>query len=207
MNLKCFILFELDFDAMKKISKPLAFFGLLFLLFSLTSGMPAAKDTIIYIVRHAEKETNDAKNNDPDLSTEGRERAEALNNVLAKDKLSAVYSTKYKRTTQTAAPVAQRNGVPVKTYEANNPAAIAQMIKEQFPNKKVLIVGHSNTILELVKAFGVTPPVDKLNDDDYDLLFKIIIDKKGSTTLSVQRFGKLHHSTELSLIKSPNHTH
>lgn len=192
---------------MQKIPKLPAFFGLLFLLFSLSSGMPVAKDTVIYIVRHAEKETSDVKNNDPDLSAEGRERAEALNKVLAKQKLSAIYSTKYKRTNQTAAPVAQRHGVPVKTYDANDPVAIAKSIKENFIHKKVLIVGHSNTILELVKAFGETPPVDKLNDDDYDLLFTIIIDKKGSTTLRAQRFGKSHHSTELNLSKSNNKTH
>lgn len=187
---------------MNRIPKPVAFFGLFLLLFCLSSNIPVAKDTVIYIVRHAEKDASDAKNNDPDLSAEGRERAEALNSLLAKEKLSAVYSTKYKRTTQTAAPLAQRNGVPVKTYEANDPSGVAQLIKRDFLNKKVLIVGHSNTILEIVKAFGENPPVDKLNDDDYDLLFTIIIDKKGSTTLRAQRFGKSHHSTELTLIKS-----
>lgn len=189
-------------DIMNRIPKPLAFLGLFFLLFSLSSSTPAAKDTIVYIVRHAEKETSDVKNNDPELSAEGRDRAVALNSFLRKEKLSAVYSTRYKRTTQTAAPVAQRNGVPVKTYDANDPAGIAKLIKADFRNQKVLIVGHSNTILELVKAFGETPPVDKLNDDDYDLIFTIITNKKGNTSLKIQRFGKAHHSTEMALVKS-----
>lgn len=187
---------------MSKIAKPLACLGLLFLLFSLGSGTPVTQETIIYIVRHAEKNTSDVNNKDPDLSPEGKDRAEALNNFLAKEKVSAIYSTKYKRTSQTAAPLAQRNNIPIKTYDADNPAGIAQLVKRDFQNRKVLIVGHSNTILELVKAFGQTPPVKKLNDDDYDLLFTITINKKGKTALKIQRFGKPHHSTKISTAES-----
>ncbi len=44
-------------------------------------------NTIIYIVRHAEKDVSDAKNLDPELSAEGMERAEALANKLKRVKL------------------------------------------------------------------------------------------------------------------------
>ena len=182
---------------MNKIQKPIAWLGLFFLIFSLGGATPTAKETVVYIVRHAEKDTSDVKNNDPDLNAEGKERARALNQFLKKEKIAAVFSTEYKRTMQTAAPVAQRNGIPVKTYDAKDPQAIARLIKSEYADRITLITGHSNTILELVKAFGLTPPVDELKDDDYDLIFKITIHKNGEQSLKTQRFGKPHHSTEI----------
>lgn len=178
--------------------KPWAILGLFFLFVSLSSATPGSKETTIYIVRHAEKDTSNSKNSDPGLNNEGKERVKALNKFLKKETISAVFSTNYKRTIQTVAPVAQRNGLPLKTYEANEPMKIVQLIKSEFLNHKTLIVGHSNTILELIKAFGVTPPFNKLNDNDYDLIFMITINKTGDTSLIVRRFGKSHHSTEIS---------
>ena len=182
---------------MKRIYKPLAWIGLLFLVVSLSSAILPSKETVIYIVRHAEKETADSTNNNPDLSAEGKERAAALNEFLKKEKIAAVFSTGYKRTMQTASPVAQRNGIPVKTYDHRDSRALAEVVRSEYTNQKVLIAGHSNTILDLVKAFGPTPPFEKLNDDDYDLIFTVTIDKNGETSLKTQRFGKNHHSSPI----------
>ena len=187
---------------MSRIPKPIALLGLFFLIFSLSSAIPVAKETVIYVVRHAEKDTSDPKNNDPNLNAEGKQRALDLNEFLKKEKLAAAFSTNYKRTLQTVAPAAQRNGIPVKTYDPKDPDAVAQLIKQEFQNRKVVIAGHSNTILGLVKAFGTTPPVDKLEDDDYDLLFTITINKDGESSLTIQRFGKPHHSTEIPQMES-----
>lgn len=187
---------------MSKIQPPLVWLGIFFLIISLSSASPAAKDTVIYIVRHAEKDQSDPKNNDPELSNEGKERARALNRYLKREKISAVFSTSYKRTMQTAAPVARRNGIPVRIYDAKKHNDIVKLIKSEYLNQKSLLVGHSNTILELVKAFGLTPPVDKLNDDDYDLIFVLTFHKNGETSLKTKRFGKRHHSTEMPVLKS-----
>ena len=187
---------------MKRVSNFFAWTGLLFLVISLSSAMLPSKETVIYIVRHGEKDTANAANNNPDLSAEGKERAEALNEFLKKEKIAAVFSTGYKRTMQTASPVAQRNGIPVKTYDHRDSKAVAETVKAEFANQKILITGHSNTILDLVKAFGPTPPFDKLNDDDYDLIFTVTIDKNGKSTLRTQRYGRSHHSSPLPDTKS-----
>ena len=187
---------------MSRITKPIALLGLFFLIFSLSNAAPFAKETVIYVVRHAEKDTSDPKNNDPELNAEGKQRALDLNEFLKREKLTAVFSTNYKRTMQTVASLAQRNGIPVKTYDPKNPGAVAKLVKEEFLNKKIAIAGHSNTILGLIKAFGSIPPVDKLEDDDYDLLFTITINKDGESSLTTQRFGNSHHSTEIPLMES-----
>ena len=186
---------------MSRIPKPLALLSLFFLMFSLSSAGSFTKETVIYVVRHAEKDTSDPKNNNPDLNAEGKQRALDLNEFLKKEKLAAAFSTNYKRTLQTVAPVAQRNGIPVKTYDPKDPAAVAQLIMQEYPNQKVVIAGHSNTILGLVEAFGEHPPVDKLDDEDYDLLFTIKINKDGQSSLTTQRFGKAHHSTAIPVME------
>ena len=183
---------------MSRITTSLTWLCLLLLVAPSTGLAKLPDETIIYIVRHGEKDTSNAKNSDPDLSKEGRERAEALKDFLGQNKISAVYSTNFKRTIQTVAPVAQHNEVAINTYDARDHSEIARIVKSKLAPQKILVAGHSNTILEIVKAFGVTPPADKLNDDDYDLIFQIRIDKDGSTSLKTSRFGKKHHSTPIA---------
>lgn len=186
---------------MTRLLKALGCISIFLFIFILSSAIPASRETIIYIVRHAEKDTSDPKNNNPELSGEGKVRAMALKKFLKKEKISAVFSTNYKRTMQTAAPIAQHNGIPVKTYEAKDPDALVKLVKSDFTDKEILVVGHSNTILEMVKAFGLQTPVDKLNDDDYDLVFIVTLYKNGDSGLQIKRFGKSHHSTEIAVSK------
>ena len=186
---------------MIRLLKAMGLLSMLILILTLSSSVPVAKETTIYIVRHAEKETSDPKNNNPELNQEGKHRALALKKLLRKKKISAVFSTNYKRTMQTAAPIAQHNGIPVQTYEAKDPDVLVSLVKSDFANQEILVVGHSNTILELVKAFGLQTPVDKLNDDDYDLVFIVTLYKNGKSGLQIKRFGKSHHSTEIAVSK------
>jgi len=189
---------------MNKVINSLTWICLLLLMAPLNGAAKLPDETIIYVVRHAEKDLSDSKNNDPHLSKLGKERAEALNDFLKTEKITAVYSTNFKRTIQTVAPVAQHNGVSINTYDSKDHSEIARIVKSQLVNQKVLVAGHSNTILEIVKAFGVNPPADKLNDDDYDLIFQIRFDSNGNTRLVTKRFGKKHHSTLIAEAESVN---
>lgn len=182
---------------MNKVTNLLTWVCLLFLVAPQNGSAKLPDETIIYVVRHAEKDLSDTKNNDPDLSKPGKARAEALNDLLKTEKITAVYATNFKRTIQTVAPVAEHNGVSINTYDAKDHSEIARIVKSQLVNQKVLVAGHSNTILEIVKAFGVKPPVNKLNDDDYDLIFQIKFDSNGNTSLTTKRFGEKHHSTPI----------
>ncbi|MEJ7691947.1 phosphoglycerate mutase family protein [Daejeonella sp.] len=155
---------------------------------------PAAK-TCIYIVRHAEKDVSDPKNSDPYLSMDGNVRAKALAATLKREKFAAIYSTKYKRTTQTAAIVAEKNKVPIVFYNPVDPKVLAELIKTKYKGQKVLIVGHSNTVLELTEAFGVIRPLAVLTDDDYDFIFKVEVDHTGFASLTTGNYGKQHHTS------------
>lgn len=180
--------------------KRLSIFIILFLLVGLGFAFTfsVSGEITVYIVRHAEKESSDPKNQDPDLSVEGKERAEALALKLKDKKITAAFATKYKRTNQTLSPSAKNNGIEVQIYGANDSKGLAELIKSKYNKKKVLIAGHSNTVLDLVEAFGGKRPVPALSEEDYDFFFELKIDRSGKVFLSTQRYGKTHHKTELN---------
>lgn len=166
-------------------------------LFSLSLTRLVESGTTVYIVRHAEKDVSDIKNTDPTLSEAGRKRAKNLAAKLKKDKFDAVFSTKYKRTIETVNLIAKNSGIKIEYYSPSDFKGLAEIINTKYKNKKVLIAGHSNTVLELVEALGVQRPLPSLTDDDYDFLFKITIDDSGNSLLRTRRYGKKHHTSEI----------
>jgi broad specificity phosphatase PhoE len=140
------------------------------LLFVTISG--ASAQATIFIVRHAEKA--DATK-DPDLSPAGRARAETLAKVLKDANITAIYVTEFKRTHETAAPLAHALGIEVTMVPAATTADLATKLKSASGN--VLVVGHGNTIPDLMKALGIAAPLN-LTDADYDNLFIVVLEEK-----------------------------
>jgi len=104
---------------------------------------------------------------DPDLSDAGRVRAESLAAALRDAKITAIYVTKYMRTQQTAAPLAKALGLTVNIVAADAADVVKQLASAK---GNVLVVGHSNTVPEVIKGLGVTAPVP-IGDDEFDNLF------------------------------------
>ena len=77
---------------------------LLWLLLLLVPAFTARAELIVVIVRHAEKASG--KSDDPSLSEAGRARAEILLRILRDSEISAIFTTEFKRTKETAAPIA-----------------------------------------------------------------------------------------------------
>lgn len=156
-------------------------------LFSIAAS--AQKTTTVFIVRHAEKDLSTPSNADPTLNGAGLQRSFDLRDVLQKEKIAAVFSTNYKRTIQTGNPLAQLINKEIIIYDANKNDELVNSIKEKYKGKKVLIVGHSNTILTIVKAFGATPSMQQIPDTQYNLLFEMTISSK-ETTLKERTYGQ-----------------
>ena len=127
----------------------------------------------VFIVRHAEKA--DASK-DAELSEAGRPRAEALANMLRDSKISVIYTTEFKRTQQTAAPLAKALGLTITTLPAANQAAlVAKLRTSTAPNS--LVVGHGNTIPDVIKALGISELIN-ISESDYDNLFVVLLGEK-----------------------------
>jgi phosphohistidine phosphatase SixA len=130
----------------------------------------------IFLVRHAERA--DAGRGgppmtgaDPPLSTAGRARAKALAVVLKDAGIAEIYATELKRTQRTAAPTAAARGLTVKTVAADDVAGLVAKLKAATGN--VLVVGHSNTVPEIIKSLGVNTPVT-IADAEFDNLFVVV---------------------------------
>jgi broad specificity phosphatase PhoE len=147
----------------------------------LISPFAQANDTMIIVVRHAEKANDDSK--DPNLNEQGVARANALASALKDSDIAAVYATQYKRTQQTAQAIASLDGLPVQVREVtaentkNYAADLVKEVKKNHNGQAVLIVGHSNTVPELVKYLtgrDITP----IADNEFDRIYVISLGKK-----------------------------
>ena len=133
-----------------------------------------AQGTVI-LVRHAERADARAgarptMDTDPDLSDAGRQRAESLAAILKDAGITAVFVTEYKRTQQTAAPLAQLLGLTPVSIAAKDVLALVARLEQTHGN--ALVVGHSNTVPEVITALGVTKNVT-IAEDEYDSLFVV----------------------------------
>jgi broad specificity phosphatase PhoE len=149
----------------------------------------AQAQTLVFLVRHAEKAAQPAV--DPPLTPQGEARAQALADMLASASIGAVISTPYARTLGTARPLATKLGIKVDTVAIGSgvPAhaqAVAVAVRK-YAGKAVLVVGHSNTITAIAAALGA-PTLPDLCDGDYDQIFILELPATGPA-----RFVRAHY--------------
>lgn len=133
----------------------------------------ASAEPFVVIVRHAEKANNDPK--DPDLSEAGHARADALARVLKDAHVTAIFTTELKRTQQTAAPLSKSTGIAPIIVPAKDYATLISKLHQVRGN--ALVVGHGNTIPDIIKTLGIDTPV-QISDEDYTDLFVVALDPK-----------------------------
>jgi broad specificity phosphatase PhoE len=148
--------------------KALALFLLLFVSVSIASAQP-----VVVIVRHAEKATGGGS--DPDLSSAGRTRADALAPILRDSGITGIFTSEFKRTQETATPTATSVHVTPTVVAAKDTAALVAKLHQLKGN--ALVVGHGDTIPNLVKALGINVPVN-IPDADYSELFIVTLGDK-----------------------------
>ena len=134
----------------------------------LASGTDAAP--VIFIVRHAEKASTADK--DPDLSPEGQKRANALADILKDSYITSVFVTKFKRTQETGAPTARAAHLTPTVVPENEIGALPKQLRAL--NGNALVVGHSNTIPDLLKALGIATPIS-VPENDYGEIFVVLV--------------------------------
>lgn len=137
--------------------------------------------TTFILVRHAET-TGSGSN--PNLSVDGQSRATRLSQMLDKVNLHAVYSSNFKRTSLTAQPTATAKGLTIITYDPTDPGNIAAQVLHNYPLGAVLIVGHSNTIPELLNVLVGSNTFPDISESEYDNLFIVHVSAIGDATVT-----------------------
>ena len=118
----------------------------------------------IYVMRHLH---TPAGVSDPDLTDEGKKYAAAVSHSFQRDPPDVIYVSSTKRAQQTAAPLAERLKLTPKIYDPRDtPGLIASVSAE---TGTVLIVGHSNTVPDIVEKLGGQRPDDLSHEDFGDI--------------------------------------
>lgn len=158
-----------------------------------TAARPLADDpTVVIVVRHGER-ANDGPR-DPSLNEAGQRRAEALARAAEDAGVTAVYTTQFRRTRDTGAPLAQKLGLQVTPLEANGaniaryPAMLRDEILSKHRGETVVVVGHSNTVPALVQGLS-GKAVAPLTEADYDRFFVVVMPESGPGRVIKAQYG------------------
>lgn len=136
-------------------------------------GVVSAQSTkkTIVLVRHSEKDTSpEADKRDPDLSAEGRQRAQRLKEILKRYKPHEIFSTNFKRTRQTAEPIAKKRRKEIQFYNPQDQQALIQRIMASDTDHN-LIIGHSNTLPNLANLLAGKLIFRELPESEYGVFW------------------------------------
>ena len=134
---------------------------------------PIQAPSTYYVVRHLHTPEGAA---DPDLTEEGQRHARLLADWFeGQEAPAAIFVSTTKRAQQTAAPLAAKLGITPRLYDPRDtPGLIAEVMKEPPP---VLIVGHSNTVPDIVELLGGEKPA-ALQETDFGAIWRVAPDGK-----------------------------
>ena len=145
----------------------------------------SATTTTIVLVRHAEKQVGAIS--DAPLSPEGEIRAARLTLMLGGSeefgRIGRIYVTDTRRTQQTAAGLAQRLGLKPEIVDAKTDRGAARRALRENRGHRALIVGHSNTVPEIVAALAHVNNVPPMGDDEFDTMYVVTVPTIGKASV------------------------
>lgn len=153
------------------------------------AGTPAlaqqAGPVTVFVVRHAEKGAEGA---DPGLTPAGHERARALAHALADAGIAAVFVSEFKRTQETAEPLAAALRLVPTRVDARQVSELVQRLKALPAGSRAVVVSHSNLVPAIVEQLsGIR--VGELTDADYDRLYLVTVAPPGPATVLYLHYG------------------
>lgn len=157
-----------------------------FILFLSAFGHTESALTTVILVRHAEKSTT--PKDDPLLTDAGKSRAAHLADILSNADVQAIYTSQYERTKLTAEPLAKKLAINPTIIDAAKSVEFANSIRSKNAGQTVLVVGHSNTLPEIIHALG-GPQIPDLDDNEYDSFFVLSIPENGESKLLKLKFN------------------
>jgi phosphohistidine phosphatase SixA len=127
----------------------------------------------IYIVRHAERLD---QSSDSPLSADGVARANRLRDILRGAGITHVFTSSLRRTIDTGKPTADALHLVPRPMPVATGPAVAEQLAALAPHDRAFVVGHSNTVPELLRALHVAAPI-AIEDSEYDNLFIVVPQK------------------------------
>ncbi len=152
----------------------------------------AQATTTVLFVRHAEQAAEPA--DDPGLSEAGKLRATELARQLVDADvvagIDAVYATPLRRSVETAKPVAEALDLPLRSYAVSDTEEFLEELVREHKGQIVLVVGHSNTVPQMIGNMGASKRVPPIADGEFDNLYLVSIPWFGKTKTIRLRYGE-----------------
>ena len=151
------------------------------------SAVAHAQQAVI-LVRHAELQgAAMAEPKQLPLSEAGEARARRLAMMLRDSDVGAIYVTDYVRTNKTGEPLARELNKELTILPKGDPQQVVERLRQNHGGQVVLLIGHSDTLPGLIKAFGL-PGDLKIEPQDYSNVFVVIPAREGAPTLLRPRY-------------------
>jgi phosphohistidine phosphatase SixA len=144
-----------------------------------------ANSTTVIVIRHAEKQTVNAA--DPALSAAGEARAALLARMFGDTKgagrLDAIYVSATLRSRSTAAPLAARLGIAPVVAAADDPQGLARRVLRENSGRRVMVIGHINTVPEIVAALAGRSDIPSIDEQDFATMYVVSVPRIGRANL------------------------
>jgi broad specificity phosphatase PhoE len=144
-----------------------------------------ANSTTVIVIRHAEKAT--VGEPDPPLSAAGEARAALLARMLgdtrSPGRLDAIYISPALRNRMTAAPLAARLGIAPVVAPIDDPKGLVRRVLRENSGKRVMIIGHVNTVPDIVAALSGRSDISPLDEKDFGTMYIVAVPRIGHANL------------------------
>jgi len=158
--------------------------------------------TTIIFVRNADVAVGTGETIDPELSLIGRQRAELLADAIEDMDVvagvDAIYASEFRRTQQTAAPIARRLDLDIQVTDPYQVEEFMASVLREHKGEIVLVVTHGDILAPLVEELHGSkniPPMDDVSDDNIYIV-------------SIPWFGKVKTLRfHYGLVLPPTHGH
>jgi broad specificity phosphatase PhoE len=119
----------------------------------------------VVLIRHAG--VTSGADIDPPLNSAGTVRAQKRRHVLSDSGITAIFVTSLRRSRETARPLADDLGL--QSIVEDDPAAIVDTIRARDGSTTILVIGHTNTVPDLVSQLG-GPAITPIATTEFDRL-------------------------------------
>jgi 2,3-bisphosphoglycerate-dependent phosphoglycerate mutase len=146
----------------------------------------SATTTTVVLLRHAEKQAGAI--DDAPLTPQGEQRALRLAGMFgdaeAFGRVRRIYVTDMRRTQQTAAGLAQRlNLAPVVVDSKTSAGELARRVLRENRGGLAIVIGHSNTVPQLVRELAHVESVPAIGEEEFDTLYVVTVPTIGRASV------------------------
>ena len=142
--------------------------------------------TTVILIRHGERNEPTPADQDPHLNTAGKARAKKLIHVVGQSGIQSIYTSHFVRARETAQPLATRLGLSI--TEMDEALQIKSDILSNHRGATVLVIGHSDTVPDLINQLGAGS-VPVIGNNEFDNLFVVKVFSSGEASVTRLKYG------------------